>query len=199
MADIVNGYADLDEYKAYGIPDARENAPNNEVLNDIITASSRFIDAETGRTFYARTETRSFNIPEDGSRELRLDDDLLTVTTFSNGEGTEITSANYILLPANVSPKYAIKLTETSTIFWLPDSNNNTEQAIDLLGTWGYSSSTPADIHLACLEIAKSYAGRRFGDAFDTTTTITGAGVIITPRDVPSSARGTLNSYRKMT
>ncbi len=195
---ITNGYATLAEYKLYGIPDAGADADNDAVLEDIITATSRFIDQQSGRTFYARTETRSYDIPY-GSRTLKLDDDLLTVTTFSNGNGDAITSSNYILLPANVSPKYAIKLTATSAVGWLPDSNNNSEQAIDVAGTWGFSSSTPADIHIACLEIAKSYSGRRFGDAFDTTTTITAAGIVITPRDIPSSATKTLIGYRRMT
>ncbi len=194
---ITNGYASLTEYKNYSIPDNAADATDDSVLEDIITAASRFIDQQTGRTFYARTETRSYDVPY-GSRTLKLDDDLLTVTTFSNGNGDEITSSNYILLPANVSPKYAIRLTATSTVGWVTDSNNNSEQAIDVAGTWGFSASTPADINIACLEISAAEAGRRLGKAFEMSSTITGAGVVMTPRGVPSSAMKTLMGYRRM-
>ena len=122
---------------------------DDDVLDSLITAASRYIDGETRRTFYARTETRYFSVPDreqqSDTRKLWLDDDLLTITTLTNGDATVLTSADYNLLPRNETPKYAIQLKDSSDVIWEVNSSSSAEFVISIAGTWGYSSTTPAD------------------------------------------------------
>jgi len=192
---ISNGYSTLSEYKAYHDIDSTDSG-DDAVIEDLIEAASRYIDAQSGRTFYARTETRYFSVPS--GRELRFDDDLLTITTLTNGDGTIIASTEYYFTPRNVTPKYGLKLKESSSVAWYPDSSSNYEYVISILGTWGYSATRPDDVNVACLEIAKAAYGRRTGENMSSTATLTSGGVVITPRDITDFAAKIIRRYRKM-
>ena len=186
-------YATIAEFKAFASITSTD-ATDDTVITDILDSVSRFIDNHTRRTFYARTETRYFDVPV-GSI-LDLDDDLLTITTLTNGDTTVLSSStDYILLPNNEYPKYAVKLKTSSTNVWEQDSSGNSEKAITILGTWGWAASCPTDIKEACLEIATSYYHRRFGENMSSETIITPTGVVITPKDIPASARSILDKY----
>ena len=128
---------------------------------------------------------------------LELDDDLLTVGKLTNGDGTEITAGDYLTKPYNESPKYAVKIKDVSTVTFEFDSTTNGEKAISLSGSWGWSSTAPLDIREACLEIANDYYHKRFGQNMSAETTITPSGVIITPKDIPASARSILQKYQR--
>ena len=193
---IANGYATLAEFKAYAKISSTD-ATDDGVIEDIIEAASRYVDRKSGRTFYARSETRYFDMPFD-SRELRLDDDLLTITTLTNGDGTAITSTYYNLIPKNATPYNAIKIKETASISWTYDSSGESEAVISVAGTWGYSATRPDDINLVCLAISQGLYKRRFGENSTGTATITAAGVVITPDDMPSWAWALLQAYRRM-
>ena len=193
---ITNGYCTLAEFKA--MKDiASTDATDDGFIEDAIEAASRYIDGQTGRTFYARTETRYFSIPEDGGRQLDVDDDLLTITTLTNGDGDTIAATEYNFIPKNVSPKHAVKLKEASTEYWETDSESNTEYVISIAGTWGYTATTPDDIKEACLDIARSCYKRRFGGNESSDSIITTGGVVITPRDVSGVAARIIQRYRK--
>ena len=172
---------------------------DDDVLDSLITAASRYIDGETRRTFYARTETRYFSVPDreqqSDTRKLWLDDDLLTITTLTNGDATVLTSADYNLLPRNETPKYAIQLKDSSDVIWEVNSSSSAEFVISIAGTWGYSSTTPADIALACKLIVESAYRNRFGENMSGAVRVTGAGIVITPQDVPALAAGLIERY----
>jgi hypothetical protein len=55
---------------------------------------------------------------------------------------------------------------------------------------------TMSAAHLACLEIAQSTYHRRFGRSLSNTETITGAGVVLSPRDIPRSAAAFISTFR---
>ena len=132
---VINGYVTLAEYNRF----AKNSADSDRdiVLEDLIEEVSRFIDDETWRTFYPRVETRYHDTPESG-RELWLDDDLLEITTLTNGDDSTLSDSDYNLMPINNSPRYAIKLMEASTEIWDLDPAGNSEGVIDVLGVWGY-------------------------------------------------------------
>lgn len=199
---ILNGYCTLAEYKAYQAARGQTmitDATDDTVIEDMIEAASRFIDRKTGRTFYSRSETRYFDVPENGRRELRLDDDLLTITTLTNGDGAVLTSTlDYNLVPKNTAPYYAIKLKQSSVHYWTQDGNGNIEDVISIIGTWGYSATAPDDIKESCLMIAASLYKRRYGENLSSISTITAAGIVITPQDVPGLAWAVINSYKRM-
>lgn len=191
---ISNGYITLAEFKADALPSAATSSADDAVIEDIIEAASRYIDNETGRTFYARTETHYFSVPD--GRELCMDDDLLTITTLTNGDATVITSG-YYLWPRNIPPYSKIVLTQASTIFWQNDSSNNSEYVISVVGTWGYAATAPDNIKRACQMIATQLYHRRMGENMGSITTITPAGVVVTPQDVPGWAAQTIRVYQR--
>lgn len=191
---IDNGYATLPEYRAFA---KVTSTAQDSVFETIIEGVSRYIDLKTQRRFYAKTDTRYFDRPS--GRELELDEDLLTITTLSNGDGVEITSSDYNLIPRNDPPYRAIRLTQTSTIFWTLDDEGNSEFVIDVAGTWGYMTDHTDDIREACLTISQSFVKRRFGENVSGIAKVTAAGVVITPQDVPSAAAEVIAIYRKWT
>ena len=191
---ITNGYCSLSEVKAY-INTSSTNTGDDAVIEDMIEMASRLIDAETHRTFYARTETRYFDYTSE--RGLMLDDDLLTITTLTNGDDTVITSADYKLFPLNLPQKNEIRLLQSSSKYWATDGYSNTEGVISVAGTWGYSATAPDNIKHACISIVISAYHRRYGEGVEGAATITAAGVVITPKDIPADAWGIIKSYRK--
>jgi len=193
---ISNGYATLTEYKNYHQIESA-GATYDLVAEALIEGASRHIDAQSGRTFYARTETRYFSVPY--GRELRLDDDLITVTTLTNGDSAVISSDEYYFLPRNVAPKFAITLKASSSYAWANDSSGNSEYVISIAGTWGFSAERPDDINVACLEIAKAAYGRRTGQFTEGIARVTAAGVVVSPRDVSSFAAAIIARYRRRT
>jgi hypothetical protein len=122
-------------------------------MESVIEAVSRWIDNFCNRTFYARTETRKFDVPgeQNSKRTLWLDDDLISVTTLTNGNAEVLTTTDYILMPANTTPKWAITLKEMSNKFWSYDSSSNTEQVISVAGSWGYAATAPKPVKEACI------------------------------------------------
>ena len=192
---VTNGYTTLAKIKAI-IGTTLIDAADDAVIEDMITQSSRLIDIVTRRTFYPRTETHLYDCPR--NRFLWVDDDdLLTITTLTNGDATIITTADYSLEPANTTPKYVIKLKQSSSVSGQTDANGNTEQVISVAGTWGATSTTPADIESACNDIVISAYHRRNGENVSGVATITGGGVIITPQMIPASAMPTLQHWQR--
>jgi len=192
---IANGYATLAEFKLY-VPIDSTDTDDDKVIEDIIEAASRWVDSHCGgRTFYGRTETRYFDKPP--GRELRFDDDLLSITTLTNGDGDTIADTEYNFLPRNKAPYYGLKLKQSSTYAWAFDSDGNDEAVISIEGSWGYASTRPDDINLYCLELSKAAYNRRSGQSAEGVATITGAGVVITPQGVPPWVMVGLQAYRK--
>lgn len=191
---IDNGYCTLPEYRAYA---KVTSTAQDSVFETIIEGVSRYIDLKTQRWFYAKAATRYYDLPR--SRELELDEDLLTITELLNGDEVEISSDDYNLIPKNDPPYRAIRLTETSTIYWTLDSDGNSEFVIDVTGTWGYMTNHTDDIREACLSITQSFVKRRFGENISGVAKVTAAGVVVTAQDVPSAAAETIAIYRKWT
>jgi len=193
---ITNGYATLDEFKSYRLGIDSQDSDDDEVIENCIEAASRYTDRATGRTFYARTETHYFDVPV-GSRLLILDDDLLVVATLKNGSGETITTAHYDLVPKNKPPYYAVKIKQSSSLYWSVSSAGDSEDVISLAGTWGYSTTAPDDIQALTLELANNLYARRIGQSSEGVASITAAGVVLRPADVPGWARDVLTYYRR--
>jgi hypothetical protein len=135
-------YVVLADLKVYlGIPVGVTT--DDVLLAKLILGVKGLIDDATCRTFEAVSATRKFDAPMDGRREIKMDIDLLTVTTLTNGDGTVIASTEYILLPNNYTPKHTIKLRDFSSVMWLPSyaAPMGWEQAISVAGTWGYTAT----------------------------------------------------------
>lgn len=193
---VTNGYATLIEMKQYIAPRTPGDYWDDTVIADLIQAASRYIDNLTGRRFYASTETRYYSVPE--GRELFLDDDLITVTTLTNGDGTVLTTSDYYLMPKNTSPKYSIVLKESSAYYWEYDSSSNSEYVITVIGTWGYAATAPVEVEQLCKEMVARMYKRRFGENYGAETVITSGGVVISPNDIPRDlAKTVVDRYKR--
>lgn len=192
----MTAYASITDFKNYARIESTDTT-DDAVIGDILEGASRLIDTETRRTFFARIETRKYDVP-DGNTLYIEDDDLLAITTLTNGDDTTLASTEYILLPANANPKYAVKIKDSSAYSWEAESDGDSEQVIEILGSWGYSYSPPADIVEACLEIATAFYHRRFGENMAAESTLTAGGVMITPKDIPASAKTILSNYARL-
>lgn len=121
--------------KAAGI-DLSED--DDEFLKRAITQASGLIASHTRRVFVPYAQTRLYDAAgaHVGPYHLDTDEDLLAITTLTNGDGTTIASSAYVLRPNNSSPKYRIQLKHSAGInfTWSTDW----EAAISVSGIWGY-------------------------------------------------------------
>lgn len=185
-------YTDVEALKAYlGIDGSEDDA----LLDSLIGRAQAAIETYCGRKFEASASTTKY-YDVTGSRTLFLDDDLLTLTTLTNGDDEEIASTEYQLLPLNETPKYAIRLKQGSTYNWESDSEGNTEGVIEVTGTWGWSTAAPNDIIHATVRLAGYFYKQKDAQVFDTEA-IPDAGVIMVPKGIPVDVRIILDRYRE--
>jgi len=153
-------YATLHQVRLYLGAASTETADDTK-LTMLIRQSVRSIEKRCRRRFDVRRETRSFDVPsakidrlgtytledvvhilnsvgELSALALRLDQDLLDVEEVTNGDDTEVTSAQYVLKPGNMYPKHTIKIRDEAGIYWQRESDGGREQAIDVDAHWGY-------------------------------------------------------------
>lgn len=191
---ITNGYATLNELKA-SLSEASmaTNAGDDTVMEDIIEAASRHIDNETRRRFYSTSadETRYYSAVNRGRLFV---DDLLTVTSIKTDENydrtyeTTFAATDYLLCPDNA-------LLNGEPYTWIevdPLSSNyfpTSRRGVQIVGTFGFSTTPPDDIKQACIMISVSLYQSRRGMGLEGVAQVTGAGVVITPKDVPQMAK----------
>jgi len=164
---LINSYATLLELKNYltprGLSSSNITTDTNDdsIMSVMLEGISRWIDDQTHRTFYPRIETRLSDYPDD--EILFLDDDLLSLTTLTNGDSTVITSVQYVLYPKNAYPKQWVKILPSTSLTWQPTDDGDAESAISVLGWWGF--------HNNYTQRAWSIAGTLGAAMTDTTTT----------------------------
>jgi len=188
-------YCTTADVKAYiGTSKATDDA----LMASLIPRASARIDRYCDRTFIRRSaETRKFDAVEDvEGRVLYLDDDLLSVTSITNGDGATVSASEYVLLPTNSSPKYAIKLKASSSTSWT--WNTDPEEAISVSGTWGYYNGTvpPDDIKHAAIRLTAWYYHQR--SAPFETQGLPELGVVTIPQDMPQDIKATLAPYIRL-
>lgn len=108
------------------------------LLTDLIHSTSREIDAITNRHFYPLIDTLEYDMPARYQDWLYFDDDLLELTTLTNGDGTDFTTGQYKVYPLNKYPKQKVKILSSSSEQWQSDSLGDSEGVISAVGVWGY-------------------------------------------------------------
>jgi hypothetical protein len=76
---------------------------------------------------------------------LKLTDDLLSLTSFLNGDGTAITNADYNLLDVNYPPYWGIQIKDVSSISWQTNAAGSSQQVLSVIGIWGYHPTYSVD------------------------------------------------------
>jgi len=194
MAD----YCTLAQVRKYADFKDASNTSDDALISDLITRASKRIDTYCGRTFVQRTATRKFDAVRDvEGQRLWMDDDLLSVTSITNGDSTAVTSAQYVLEPANDAPKYAIKLKASSAVSWT--YTTDPEQAISVAGTWGFMAGTipPADIQHAAIRLTAWYYQQR--EAPFETVALPELGAVTIPQAIPADIVAVLENYVRTT
>lgn len=183
-------YATLSELKSYlGISATGDDT----LLANFLTLSKGVIDGYCGRSFDAKTDTKYFGPDDlDGEKLMLWGEDLISITTLTNGDDTEITSDHYRLEPRNRHPKWTVRLdTETDWNFTDVDSE------ITITGSWGWSPEVPDEIKHACIRLAAFMYRQKDTSADIDRPMVTGDGVTIMPSGVPSDVKAILATFRR--
>ena len=172
------------------------NRIDDPVLEGCINAASRAIDAYCSRRFYGATDTRYYEMDAVDGDYLRLDDDLISITTLSNGDdsSTTITSTYYWLWPRNSGPPYhSVRLkADQTTHTWEVD----TDYFITITGSWGWATAAPDNIKQACIRFAAYMYHQKDSGVYDVSV-FPESGVITTPQGIPRDVRLLLDPYRR--
>lgn len=169
---------------------------DDSLIGDLLNAATSAIETHTHREFMVQSNTtRYFDSCYDvEGLTLYLDRDLCEIDSITNGDGTTVTTAQYVTEPRNNAPYYAITLKSSKSIYWEDDSSGDSENAIAISGKWGYSQTPPADIEQACVRLAAYYYRQKDSQVFDVTATPE-LGQITIPQGIPADVRMMLRSY----
>ena len=172
---------------------------DDELLTALIARAQQVIDTHTHRTYQASSNsTRNFTVGEDNEgATLWFDEDICsitTVTTDADGGATVISSTEYVTLPRNETPYYAIRIKASSSNTWT--YSTDPEGGITVAGKWGYSTSPPDDIVQACIRYSAYLYRQKDAQVFDVTA-VPDAGVITVPQGIPKDVELLLEPYIK--
>ena len=202
---ISNGYATLAEFQIYMT--SRGGAPGTDssddsVIEDIIESTSRLIDQVTNRRFYTTSDDETRYYTPECSSVLFIDDlsaaptSLKTDTTYDRSYATTVGSSDLDYQPFNA-------LQKGSTYTWVeiaPHSSAYFPEAtksVQIVGKFGFAS-VPDDIKGVCLATALNMYQSRTGQSSQGNITVTAAGVVIRPQDIPAWGMKVLNKYKRI-
>ena len=184
-------YSTVANIKAYlGIES--DNTTDDLLLTSLLSQVESIINTKTGNVFEPVEMTRFYDRECIEGYTLYLDDYLQSVITLTNGDGVEITSDYFLLLPRNAEAYTEIRLKTTSN-GWSFDS---IDEYISVLGEWGLFTTPPNEI-VWCTNRLVTYLYRQKDNIMDLDRTIaTGDGFIL-PATLPDDVEKILRSYRK--
>ena len=141
---ITNGYTTLAQLKAKLLPEGVTFTTNDSMVENIIEAVSRWIDAYCGRIFYTTSSETRVYTPT--TPLLTVTDDIATITsvkidTGSRAYGTTLAATDYDTIPFNtastVMPIMGLKITPNGTQRFYP----SIEKSVQVVGTFGVPAS----------------------------------------------------------
>jgi hypothetical protein len=212
VAVITNGYCTLAEFKAYGLSKAQTSIADDATICLLIESASREAEHVMRRTYFTTAGIHYFDTPlanqtppignyltspTNPTDTILFYDDLQSLTSITNGDGSVIPSTAYILLPYQGAPYFGVRLRPTAGIAW------NTNQgdplgAIQVSGDWGADTVPDADLKEAVMMVVKEAYNRRSGENMSSKSILTPGGVIVTPDDIPEKAMETFLSHRRV-
>ena len=118
------------------------DAGDDRVVENLIASASDMITQMCQRVFIPHRDTRQYDARGEhlqnndfSNQILRLDADLLSVDTLTNGDSTTVASGQYALRGRGY-PKWAIELLPSAGIYWT--YSTDWQNAISIVGIWGY-------------------------------------------------------------
>lgn len=155
---------------------------DDPLIGRLIDAASQAIDTYTDRSFAAEVGDRTYRYTSGGVLYVN---DLVSVTSITNGDGTALDMASVTLAPPADTPK------------WMVISTGLTRGEITITGVWGYGAAVPADIVQACVRWAAYMYRQKDAQVYETTA-IPDAGVITVPQGMPADVKILLDRYRRL-
>ncbi len=190
-------YTNVSDVKAYlGITGSTDDV----LIEALIEAAQRWIDAYCARTFEAVEGTRYFTVGKDtDGATLHLDRDLCAITSIvTNADatdgGTTLATTEYRTVPRNDTPYYAIRLTSSGGKAW--EYTYEAEDGIEVTGKWGWSVAAPENVSQAARRLAAYMYRQKDAGTFDTTA-FPEAGVITVPQGIPKDVLLLLEPFRR--
>lgn len=109
---------------------------DDDLLTFYLTAASAMLTRFTHRAFVPYRAANQYTVEaRDSIYRLRLDGDLLTALTVTNGDAANTAITTFTLLPRNVYPKYQIELSSATTDEWAFDDRDS---VVTVTGFWGF-------------------------------------------------------------
>lgn len=201
MAD----YATLEEYKFWvssrGLQgDVTSDPSDDESIKDILTAVSRYFDYQTGRRFYPDSADGTYYYQAKDAYTIDLPDFSSITSVSVDFENTRsyttlTVSTDYDIVPDNYAaegiPINGLKLSPLTSYSGFPLQRKN----IKIVGKRGWSTC-PGDIKVAVLATAHNINGERSGQTSAGNITVTAAGIVVRPQNVPAFAQEIIKNYR---
>ena len=140
---ITNGYTTLTQLKAKLLPEGATFTTNDTMMENIIEAVSRWIDAYCGRIFYTTSSETRVYTPI--TSHLVVTDDIATITSVKLDIGartypTTLASTDYDTLPFNTSstvmPIMGLAVAPNGSYSFYPSIN----KSVQIVGTFGVPS-----------------------------------------------------------
>lgn len=117
------------------------------------------------------------------------------LTSITNGNGTAIATSDVVLLPGNITPKYAIRIKSSANVTWT--YSTTIEESVSVTAKWAYSATAPADIIQAALRIGAYLYRQRDGTPDSDRPIVSADGVVLSAPRIPSDVLELLRPYRR--
>jgi len=117
------------------------------------------------------------------------------LTSITNGNGVAISTSDVVLLPQNITPKYAIRIKSSANTTWT--YTTTIEESVSITAKWSYSASAPADIVQAALRIGAYLYRQRDGTPDSDRPIVSADGVVLSAPRIPSDVLELLRPYRR--
>jgi len=117
------------------------------------------------------------------------------LTSITNGDGTAISTSGVVLLPGNITPKYAIRIKSSANVTWT--YSTTIEESVSVTAKWAYSATAPADIIQAALRIGAYLYRQRDGTPDSDRPIVSADGVVLSAPRIPSDVLELLRPYRR--
>lgn len=118
-----------------------------------------------------------------------------TTLAFSATTGHTIMAGNIVKIDSEL---YNVVTAGTNTITPIKRGDNGSTAATHLINSVVYAWQPMEGARMSVLEIANTAYKKRFGQSVGESATVTAAGVVLSPRDIPATAQAFITSMRQL-
>lgn len=174
------------------------SASEDAILTTMLNAAIGDVEAHCNRVFVAASATRNYPVIApyfDARRRLMtLYEDLVSITTLTNGTGEVIAASDYEVLPVKGGRIEQIMIKREAPVRFQTGSSGETVQ---LSGSWGYAATCPSGVFLLLIELVEWHYRLKQGASAKADSTVRRGGGISGGTNIPEYLRHRLEVYRR--